>query len=98
MTTQTLADLLARCARQDREAFAEFYRLTSPVLFALSIRRGHSRETVEEALVWTYVIIWREAHRYTKDQTRSVWAWTLAILDPTLPADNAILLDRSGRK
>ncbi len=64
-----LQALLARCARQDRAAFEELYRLTSPKLFSLCSYLLRRQSLAEDALQEAFMQIWRDAGRF--DPARS---------------------------
>lgn len=90
-----LPDLLVRCSRHDANAFAQYYRRTSPFLNAVVGRQlGLTRE-VEAVLVETYVHVWREASSYVRTGTSSAWAWTLAIVGQAVSERSADLGPRS---
>jgi len=78
-----LNDLLLRCGDGDREAFDEYYRLTSPVLAILIAARRLPPSDVDSILNEVYVAIWRRASRF-RTSGRSVWQWTLTVLLDTL--------------
>lgn len=71
---QVLHALLLRCARQDESAFAEFYRLTSPVVNTWLLSRESSSTGVADAAVW------RQADVYAAGPPCSPWAWTLTVV------------------
>jgi RNA polymerase sigma-70 factor (ECF subfamily) len=60
-----LAQLLARTAIADQQAFAELYRLTSAQLFAIALRIVRDRASAEEILQEAYVSIWHHAGSYS---------------------------------
>jgi hypothetical protein len=78
-----LRDLLLRCGDGDREAFDEYYRLTSPVLASLIAARRLPPSEADSILIDVYVTIWRRANRF-QISGRSVWQWTLTVLLDTL--------------
>ena len=63
-TNETLARWLARVALQDREAFVEVYRATSPHLLGLAFRVLNQRERAEEVLQESFMSVWRNAGRF----------------------------------
>lgn len=73
-----VARLLAACARQDRPAFQELYRRTSPYLLACLLRMLRSRALAEDALQDAFVQVWAQADRYDGNRG-SAWAWMISI-------------------
>jgi len=73
-----LERLLARCAGQDRAAFAELYRLASPRLLACLIAILRRRDLAEEALQECFVRIWRRAAQFDAYQGRAL-GWLVSI-------------------
>lgn len=63
--TQTLEQLLARCALGDRAAFAALYRVSSAKLFGVLLRILKQPSWAEEALQETYLKAWRHASNYS---------------------------------
>lgn len=59
-----LERLLTATAEQDRAAFAQLYRLTSPRLFAIALKMMRRRDLAEDILQDAYLAIWRKASRY----------------------------------
>lgn len=59
--SQELAQLLARTALGDRQAFEALYRATSAQLFGVVLRINHDRAQAEEVLQEVFVNIWRAA-------------------------------------
>ncbi len=59
-----LEALLAATGRQNREAFRELYRETSPKLFAILIRVLHNKEEAADVLQEVYLAIWRRAGQF----------------------------------
>lgn len=76
---ELLAQLLARCALGERQAFAELYRLAAPKLFGLALRILKTRALAEEALQETFVRIWRHAADYRPDRGQA-FTWMATIL------------------
>jgi RNA polymerase sigma factor (sigma-70 family) len=73
------AALLRRISRQDRSAFDELYRRTSPWLLVRLRRRCADDELVAEVLQDTYLAIWRAAGSFAGQQdTTAGWLWTIA--------------------
>ena len=73
-----IAQLLAACARQDRQAFQRLYELSSSQLFGCLIRMLRNRALAEEALQEVFVQVWRRAAEFQRDRGSS-WAWLTAI-------------------
>jgi RNA polymerase sigma-70 factor, ECF subfamily len=73
-----VAQLLAGCARQDRQAFQRLYERTASQLLACLIRMLRNRTLAEDALQDAFVQVWARAGQY--DARRgSAWAWMIAI-------------------
>ncbi len=73
------ADLIARIAAGDREAFATFYDLHASVLFGYCVRILKDARDAEDVLQETFVQAWRDAGRF--DPGRSAvrgWLFTIA--------------------
>lgn len=66
--TATLADLIARCALRDEEAFVVLYRATSAKLFGVILRIVIQRHWAEEILQEGYMNVWRHAASYNADR------------------------------
>lgn len=62
--TQSLADLIGRCALRDGNAFVSLYRATSPKLFGVILRIVVQRHWAEEILQEGYLNVWRYAGSY----------------------------------
>jgi RNA polymerase sigma-70 factor (ECF subfamily) len=76
--TPEIADLIARTALRDRQAFRELYRRTSAKLFGVSLRILKDRAEAEEALQEVYVKIWRRADRYVAGSYSPI-SWLVAV-------------------
>lgn len=61
---ELLCDLLAACGREDRQAFARLYRLTSPKLYAVLLRILRQEAAVQDVLQEVYISVWRRAGHY----------------------------------
>jgi RNA polymerase sigma-70 factor (ECF subfamily) len=73
-----IAGYLARCARQDRQAFQRLYDSTAPQLLGCLLRILRNRPMAEDALQDVFVQVWNRAGQF--DSTRgSAWAWLIAI-------------------
>jgi RNA polymerase sigma-70 factor (ECF subfamily) len=74
-----LAELLARVARGDQEAFATFYDATSRVVFGIVLNVVRDRAQAEEVAQEVYVEAWKSAPRFDRRQgTPSAWLNTIA--------------------
>ena len=74
-----LADLLARTALGDRQAFAELYEATRAKLFAVSLRIVRERPLAEEVLQDGFVSIWNHASDYARAKSAPL-TWMTAIV------------------
>lgn len=75
------ARLLRRMSRGDRTAFEEFYRRTSPWLYARLRGRCRDQHLVGEVLQDTYLAVWRGAGSFADgpaDGDALGWLWTVA--------------------
>lgn len=70
---------LAACARGDRAAFAELYRATSRMLFAVAVRLLRRRDQAEEVLQDCYLSIWNSAGAYSRARSAPM-TWMIAIV------------------
>jgi RNA polymerase sigma-70 factor (ECF subfamily) len=76
---RALADLLARSARGDTEAFARFYDATSARAYGLALRVVRDPAQAEEVTQEVFLDVWRQSGRY--DATRgSAMGWLLTIV------------------
>lgn len=73
-----IADLIARCALRDRQAFRLLYQRTSAKLFGVSLRILKDRAEAEEALQEVYVKIWQRADRYVPGAYSPI-SWLVAV-------------------
>lgn len=60
-----LRELLAACARRDRDAFTRLYETTSAKLFGVAVRILRREDLAEEVLQDCYVNIWNHAATYS---------------------------------
>jgi len=74
-----LEALLAECARGDSAAFAELYRATSGMLFAVAVRLLRRRDQAEEVLQDCYLSIWNSAGGYSRALSAPM-TWMTAIV------------------
>ena len=75
----TLADLLARTASGDRQAFAALYGASKAKLFAVSLRIVRERQLAEEVLQDSFVSIWNHAADYAAAKSAPM-TWMTAIV------------------
>ena len=74
----TLERLLARCAKGERTALEELYRLTSARLFGVLMHILKRRELAEDALQDVYVRVWQRAAQFDSYRGRAT-AWLVSI-------------------
>jgi RNA polymerase sigma-70 factor (ECF subfamily) len=74
-----LADLLARSARGDSEAFAQFYDATAARSYGLALRVVRDPSQAEEVVQEVYLDAWRQSGRYDAGRG-SVLSWLLTIV------------------
>ena len=74
-----LAELLARTALSDQQAFAELYRSTSAHLYGVAIRMLRDGPAAEELLQEAYVAIWHRAGSYVAQKSQPL-TWLTAIV------------------
>jgi RNA polymerase sigma-70 factor (ECF subfamily) len=74
-----LADLLARSARGDSEAFAQFYDATTARSYGLALRVVRDPSQAEEVVQEVYLDAWRQSGRYDAGRG-SVLSWLLTIV------------------
>ena len=76
--TAEIADLIARCALRDRQAFRSLYSRTSAKLFGVTLRILKDRSEAEEALQEVYVKIWQRADRFVPGGYSPI-SWLVAV-------------------
>lgn len=76
--TAEIADLIARCALRDRQAFRDLYSRTSAKLYGVTLRILRDRSEAEEALQEVYVKIWQRADRYVPGGYSPI-SWLVAV-------------------
>ena len=76
--TADIADLIARCALRDRQAFRDLYSRTSSKLYGVTLRILKDRAEAEEALQEVYVKIWQRADRYVPGGFSPI-SWLVAV-------------------
>lgn len=75
----SLTQLLIRAGRQDQQAFAELYQLTSSKLYGVCLRMLHDRSDADEVLQETWATVWRRAASFDADKASAItWLVTLA--------------------
>ena len=74
-----LAELLARVALSDQQAFAELYRPTSSHLYAVALRILRESGAAEEVLQESYVNIWHHAGSYVAAKSQPL-TWLTSIV------------------
>jgi RNA polymerase sigma-70 factor, ECF subfamily len=74
-----LAQLLARTASGERQAFAELYEASKAKLFAVSLRIVRERQLAEEVLQDSFVSIWNHATDYAAARSAPM-TWMTAIV------------------
>lgn len=79
MNAPALAELLARCALGDREAFERLYRNSSAKLFGVSLRILRRRDWAEEVLQEAFLRIWYNAGDFNPALS-SPMTWMSAIV------------------
>lgn len=77
-TSQDIADLIARCALRDRNAFQQLYARTSAKLFGVTLRILKDRGDAEEALQEAYIKIWQRADNYRPGPYSPI-SWLVAV-------------------
>jgi len=75
----TDAELLARVAGRDREAFEVLYNRYIRSIFGLALRRLRDRERAEDAVQETFAAIWRSASSYKPERGPAApWLYAIA--------------------
>ncbi len=74
-----MAELLARVALSDQQAFAELYRQTSSHLYAVALRILRESGAAEEVLQESYVNIWHHAGSYIAAKSQPL-TWLTSIV------------------
>jgi RNA polymerase sigma-70 factor, ECF subfamily len=78
MSDDPVADLILRCAAQDRAAFRALYRDSSAKLMGVLLRILKERAEAEDALQEVYTRVWLKAGRYDTAKGRGM-TWLIAI-------------------
>ena len=76
--TAEIADLLARIALRDRNAFRALYARTSAKLFGVSLRILSNRSEAEDALQDVFIKVWQRAEGY-RPEVASPMTWLITI-------------------
>lgn len=76
---ETDAELLARVANRDREAFEVLYRRYVRSVFGLALRRLRDRPRAEDAVQETFAAVWRSAGSYRPERGAAApWLYAVA--------------------
>lgn len=78
LTSGELVWLMAGVARGDHDAFARLYPATSAKIYGVIVRILRRRDLAEEAMVETYVRVWRRAREFAP-ACASPMTWIVAI-------------------
>jgi RNA polymerase sigma-70 factor (ECF subfamily) len=79
LETDRDVELLQRVARQDRDAFAEFYDRHSTLLFSVACKILNDQTDAEDVVQETFVHIWEKAPNFDPNLGKaSSWAATMA--------------------
>src|SRR3954464_7858668 len=76
--TADIAELIARCALRDRQAFRTLYTRTSAKLYGVTLRILRDRSEAEEALQEVYVKVWQRADKYVAGGYSPI-SWLVAV-------------------
>lgn len=77
--TDTIGELMARCALRDRQAFARLYSQTGAKLYAVALRILRRQDWAEEVLQESYVSIWNHIGEYSAQRSAPM-TWMTAIV------------------
>jgi RNA polymerase sigma-70 factor, ECF subfamily len=76
---RTDAELLARVARRDHDAFEELHRRYARSVLGVAMRRISDRGRAEDATQDTFTSVWRSAARFDSARgTATAWLFTIA--------------------
>ncbi|WP_309665830.1 sigma-70 family RNA polymerase sigma factor [Tabrizicola sp.] len=78
MTEDPIAELIVKCAAQDRAAFRALYRDSSAKLMGVFLRILRERSEAEDALQELYTRVWTRAGRFDAAKGRGM-TWLIAI-------------------
>jgi RNA polymerase sigma-70 factor, ECF subfamily len=70
--------LLTRIAAQDRRALRKFFSRHQTRVHGFLRRIRSSREPVEELVIETFAVVWREAHTFPCESRVSIWLLGIA--------------------
>jgi RNA polymerase sigma-70 factor, ECF subfamily len=70
--------LLTRIAAQDRRALRKFFPRHQARVHSFLHRIMRSREPVEELVIETFAVVWREAHTFPCESRVSIWLLGIA--------------------
>lgn len=77
-TREDIEAMIARIAREDRDAFLALYDATSAKLFGVCLRVLNSKPDAEDVLQEVFVKVWRNAGRYSANGL-SPMTWLITI-------------------
>jgi RNA polymerase sigma-70 factor (ECF subfamily) len=77
--SDSIAELMARCALRDERAFAQLYRHTAARLFAVALRILRRQDWAEEVLQESFVNIWNHVNEYAAQKSAPM-TWMTAIV------------------
>ena len=76
--TETLAELIVASGQQDRRAFAQLYKLSSPKLYAIALRILKHEGSAQDCLQESFINVWRQAQGYHQSQSAAMtWLSTI---------------------
>lgn len=78
MEHETLFPLLCKTAEGNKAAFAELYKVTSPQLYAVTLKLLKRPELADEAIQDAYIKIWHNAGNYQRAKG-TVLTWMVSI-------------------
>jgi RNA polymerase sigma-70 factor, ECF subfamily len=78
MTEDPIANLIQKCAAQDRAAFRSLYRDSSAKLMGVLLRILRERSEAEDALQDVYTRVWTRAGRFDASKGRGM-TWLISI-------------------
>jgi RNA polymerase sigma-70 factor (ECF subfamily) len=70
---ETDYSLLTRIAAQDGRALHKFFARHQTWVHSFCRRIRHSREPVEELVIETFAVVWREAHTFPRESRVAIW-------------------------
>jgi RNA polymerase sigma-70 factor (ECF subfamily) len=71
--------LLQACARGDRAALHNLYKVTAPQLFGLALSILRSRDLAEDIVQDSFILVWRQAHSFDPSRGAAM-AWLARIV------------------